>query len=64
LNAIEGVAFVKRNLAPDDLVAGDRVALDIDPFDIDAGVSPTWNVRFITCFSASRSKLGDTSAEG
>ena len=36
LKRVEGVAFVDAELAADDLVAGDRIALDVDPLDIDA----------------------------
>ena len=36
LDRVERVAFVDPELAADDLVAGDGVAVDVDPLDIDA----------------------------
>ena len=36
LQRVERVALVQAELAPDDLVAGRRVAGDVDPLDIDA----------------------------
>src|SRR3546814_5557743 len=36
LDAVERIALGEAELAPDDLVAGDGVAVDVDPLDIDA----------------------------
>ena len=36
LERVEGVTFVDPEFAADDLVAGDRVAVDVDPLDVDA----------------------------
>ena len=37
LRAVEGIALDEAELAPDDAVQGSRIALDVDPLDIDLG---------------------------